>query len=126
MSMSVISTSHILYLMSNQLEMPQSSYKVEEDTKKDVMLTILSDKYCRAIIEATRYTPKSAMDLTAETKIPISTIYRRIQMLHDNKLLLTSGTISEDGKKLFLYKSRIKGICGSYDNGQIEVKLLLG
>lgn len=110
--------------MSNQLEMSQSPYKIEEDLKKDEMLTVLSDKYCRAIIEATMYTPKSAIELTTETKIPISTVYRRIQMLHDNKILLTSGTISEDGKKLFLYKSRIKGISGIYDNGQIEVKLL--
>ena len=69
--------------------------------------------------------PKSAMELTAETKIPISTVYRRIQMLHDNKLLLTSGTISEDGKKLFLYKSKVKGIQCNFNNGQIEVELRL-
>lgn len=109
--------------MSNQLEMQQSQYKIDGEEKKNAILTILSDKYCRAIIEAITYTPKSVIDLTAETKIPISTIYRRIQMLQDNKLLLTSGTISMDGKKLFLYKSKIKGIQSSFGNGQIKVKL---
>ncbi len=110
--------------MSKQLEMLPSQYKIEEETKKDTMLSILSDKYCRIIIEATMDKPKSAIELTAETKIPISTIYRRLQTLHDNRILQTSGTISDDGKKLFMYKSRIKGMQSNYDNGKVEVKLL--
>ncbi len=109
--------------MSNQLEMPQSQYKIDDEIKKNAILTILSDKYCRIIIEAITYTSKSVVELTVETRIPISTIYRRLQLLQDNKLLWTSGTISEDGKKLFLYKSKIKGIQSSFENGQIKVEL---
>ncbi len=101
-----------------------SSFNIDEEAKKDTILSILSDKYCRAIIEATMYQPKSVVEITAETRIPISTVYRRLQILHDNKILHTSGMISEDGKKLFLFKSRIKGIQSSFDNGQVEVKLL--
>jgi predicted transcriptional regulator len=71
------------------------------------------------------YKPKSAIEITAETRIPISTVYRRIQMLHDNKLLFTSGTISDDGKKFFLYKSKVKGIQSNFNNGQVEVELIL-
>ena len=105
------------------MQILQSQYKIE-DNEKDTLLSILSDKYCRAIITATMDKPKSAVELTAETKIPISTVYRRLQTLHDNKLLRTSGMISNDGKKLFLYKSKIKGIQSSFENGQIEVKLV--
>lgn len=55
--------------------------------------------------------PKSIVEIIAETKILISTICRRIQTLHDNKLIHASGTITDDRKKLFLYKSKIiKGI----------------
>ena len=68
--------------------------------------------------------PKSAIELAVETKIPISTVYRRLQTLYDNKLLRTSGMISNDGKKLFLYKSKIKEIHGNFENGQVEVKLV--
>ena len=71
------------------------------------------------------YTSKSAMEITAEAKIPISTVYRRIQTLYDNKLLKTSGTITEEGKRLFLYKSKIKGIQSVFHDGQVEVELLL-
>jgi len=99
------------------------TFKIEEIEKKDRLLEILSDKYCRAILKSTMSTPKSATEVTAETKIPISTVYRRIQTLYDNKLLRTSGTITDEGKKLFLYKSKIKGIQSTFNDGQVEVDL---
>jgi predicted transcriptional regulator len=108
---------------SNIMQILQSKYKIE-NTEKDTLLSILSDKYCRTIITATMGKPKSAIELAAETKIPISTIYRRLQTLYDNKLLRTSGMISSEGKKFFLYKSKIRGINSSFENGQVEIKLL--
>jgi len=107
------------------MQVLQSTFKIEDPEKKDSLLEILSDKYCRTILEAIMYKPKSAMEITVETRIPISTVYRRIQVLHDNKLLFTSGTISDDGKKLFLYKSKVKGIQSNFNNGQVAVELIL-
>jgi len=110
--------------MNKQLEVLQSQYEIKEDEKNDALLSALSDKYCRSILEATRDKPKSVTELAVETKIPISTIYRRIQTLHDNRLLHISGMISGDGKKFFLYKSKIKGFKSRYDEGKIEVELV--
>jgi len=107
------------------MQMLQSAFRIEETEKKDSLLEVLSDKYCRTILESTMYKPKSVMEITADTKIPISTVYRRIQTLHDNKLLRTSGNITEDGKRLFLYKSKIKGIQSNFNNGQVEVEIIL-
>lgn len=107
------------------MQMLQSAFRIEETEKKDSLLEVLSDKYCRTILESTMYKPKSVMEITAETKIPISTVYRRIQTLFDNKLLRTSGTITDDGKRLFLYKSKIKGIQSNFNNGQVEVEIIL-
>ena len=103
----------------------QHTLKIEEIEKKDRLLEILSDKYCRAIIESTTYKSKSVVEITVETKIPISTVYRRIQNLVDNKLLKTSGIITDDGKKLFLYKSKVKGIQSVFNDGKTEVELIL-
>lgn len=103
----------------------QNVFKIEEKGRKNSLLEILSDKYCRTILESIMHKSKSAMEVTAETKIPISTVYRRIQALHDNKLLGTSGVITDDGKKLFLYKSKIKGFQSTYNNGIMEVELIL-
>ena len=107
------------------MQILQPAFRIEETEKKDSLLEIISDKYCRTILESTMYKPKSVMEITAETKIPISTVYRRIQTLYDNKLLRTSGTITNDGKRLFLYKSKIKGIQSNFCNGQVEVEVIL-
>ena len=117
-------TDYIKNIPTLLMQVLQSPYKVEEDTTKDVLLSILSDKYCRSILEVIMDVPKSAMELSAETNIPISTVYRRIQTLHDSNLLQTSGMINEDGKKFFLYKSKIKGIHSQFNNGQMEVELI--
>ncbi len=107
------------------MQILQPAFRIEETEKKDSLLEVISDKYCRTILESTMYKPKSVMEITAETKIPISTVYRRIQTLYDNKLLRTSGTITDDGKRLFLYKSKIKGIQSNFCNGQVEVEIIL-
>jgi len=103
----------------------QHIFKIEDQERKDGILEILSDKYCRDILQSIMNKSKSAVEITAECSIPMSTVYRRIQTLHDNKLVRTSGTITEDGKRLFLYKSKIKGIHSSFNNGKTEVELIL-
>ena len=109
--------------MSKQIEILKNMCKIEEPPKKNALLSIMADEYCRTIIHVTKDKPKSAIEITNETKIPISTVYRRLQTLHDNNLLRTSGMINEDGKKLFLYKSKIKGIVSTFENGHTDVKL---
>jgi len=103
----------------------QQTFKIEELEKKDNILEILSDKYCRAILESIMHIPKSVIEITSETKIPMSTVYRRIQSLQDNKLVVTSGMITDEGKRLFMYKSKVRGIQSSFNDGKTEVELIL-
>ena len=103
----------------------QQTFKIEELEKKDSILEILSDKYCRIILESITYMLKSVIEITSDTNIPMSTIYRRVQTLHDNKLLAVSGMITDEGKRLFMYKSKIKGIQSVFNDGKIEVELIL-
>ena len=98
--------------------------KIYEDAQKDAILGVISDKYCRAILETTMDKPKSAMEISAESKIPISTVYRRLQSLHDNKLLGITGSISDDGKKYFMYRSRVKSVASSFKGGFIEIEVV--
>ncbi len=102
----------------------QESWKIEDDQRKEAILSIISDKYCRQILYSTIDRPKSAMEISSESKIPISTVYRRIQTLHDNKLVGVTGSISSEGKKYFLYKSKVKAITSSYDGNQIEIQVV--
>jgi len=117
----VISKSQYYCFMQLQI---QKTRKIEDDQKKEAILGIVSDRYCRQILFSTIDRPKSVMEISYENKIPISTVYRRIQTLHDNKLVKVSGLISSDGKKYFLYKSKVKAILSSYDGNQIEIQVI--
>ncbi len=97
---------------------------VQEDTTKEALLEVLADKYSRAILESTLEMPKSTIDLSSECAIPISTTYRRVQLLHRHKLLGISGSISQDGKKYFLYKSKIRSIVTCFRNGTLDVEIV--
>lgn len=99
-------------------------YQIENIETKDKILFILSDRYCRTIIESIIDKPKSAIEITAKTKIPISTVYRRLHDLEKAQLLNISGVITDDKKKIFLYKSKIKGIQTNFSKGNLEIDLI--
>ena len=100
------------------------SQKIMDEDRKQVILEILADIYCKLILHNTLEKPKSAMEISNEKKIPISTVYRRLQTLFDAKLLAISGSINQDGKKYFLYKSRIKSISLKCDLEVTTVELI--
>ena len=100
------------------------SQKIMDDDRKQVILEILADKYCKLILHNTLEKPKSAMEISNEKNIPISTVYRRLQTLFDAKLLAISGSINQDGKKYFLYKSRVKSISLKCDLEVTTVELV--
>jgi predicted transcriptional regulator len=99
-------------------------FRIEEDSKKEALLEVISDKYCRDIMNCVMDKPRSALEITADTGIPVSTVYRRIQSLCDAKLLAVSGDISDDGKKFYLYKSKVKLIQSVYNDGKVEVEMI--
>jgi len=98
--------------------------KIEEPGRKESFLEVLSDKYCRFILEAVMDSPKSVIEISREKTIPLSTVYRRIQQLHDLKMIQTSGVITDEGKRLFLYKSKIKEVNTSFHDGKIDVDVV--
>ena len=116
-------TNYIITSPSNIMQV-LNQLKIEEPERKDSFLEILSDKYCRAILEAIMDTPKSAIEISREKEIPLSTVYRRIQQLHDSKMIRTSGVITDEGKRLFLYKSKIREVNTSFHDGKIEVDVV--
>ena len=112
------------WVQRDTMQTIQQTRKIEDDQRKEAILDIMSDKYCREILRITLDKPMSSIEIGSESKIPISTIYRRLQNLHDNKLLRISGCISEDGKKYFLYKSKVKGISASCNGNDLEINIV--
>lgn len=81
---------------------------IDRDEQKQKALEVFSDNYTRIILSTMMETPKSALQITEETKIPLTTVYRKIHHLLEENLIRISGHIAENGKKNFLYKSKLK------------------
>jgi len=103
--------------LQNDLTFPKDS------KEKFGTFRAISDPYVRAILNETKYKAKSSQEISRIRQIPISSVYRRVQLMHDLGMLKTSGSISEDGKKFFLYKSKIQYVFASYD-GELNVKIV--
>ena len=99
--------------------------KITEEQRKLVILESLADKYCKLILQNTLDKPKSAMIIAHEEKIPLSTVYRKLQKLYDGKLLSISGSINRDGKKYFLYMNKIREINIHWDATETKVDCVL-
>ena len=102
------------------MQISQPIKLIVDNEKKKIYLQVLSDHFCLAIISDIISNTKTAVDISKNTKIPISTVYRRLQFLQENKLLKITGGIGKDGK-YFLYQSRIKGFSTIFNGKSLEI-----
>ena len=80
--------------------------RIEIDNEgKSWQIEFFKDRWLTKIFISLMNNPKSAKQICQETKIPISSVYRRIKKLEQKELLERSGAISTDGVKTFFYKS---------------------
>ena len=96
------------------LQISTSSTTIKDDTRKQIYLQIISDQFCMGIVSSIIDRPKTAVEISKVTNIPISTVYRRLQFLQEHKMLKTSGGLNKDGK-YFVYQSKIKTISTFFD-----------
>ena len=98
-------------------------YKIEDEKNKEMILSVLSEKNCRMILHSIRNKPKTVYDISEETKVPISTIYRKLDNLQKCRLIATSGIISSEGKKLYLWVSRFEEVKTQFKKGNLDVNV---
>ncbi len=102
-----------------------SETEIHNEDKRDKIASAIADKYCRQILKLVIDRPKSALEISRETKISISTVYRKLQHLSDLKLLKVSGQINQDGKKFFFYQSKIRNVSAFFEDGSLTVKVTI-
>ena len=71
------------------------------------MEDLIDQKASKTILNVTN-TPKSIKQITEDTNLPMSTIYRKIKKMQSLQFLEVSGSINDDGKKYFLYKRKVE------------------
>ncbi|MCA9813245.1 MAG: helix-turn-helix transcriptional regulator [Nitrosarchaeum sp.] len=96
----------------------------ESKLRKDI-LKALSDEYSRSIMNFTIEKPKSVVEIVKECDIPMTTAYRRVNELEENKILKVTGSVvTDDGKKYFLYQNRLKSIYVIFGLESLDVQIV--
>jgi len=98
--------------------------KIYDDNEKDALLAIPTDRFSRRILPCIIEKEKSVSEISEETGISICTVYRKIQILQEQKLVKTTATITSLAKKVFLYQSRVKSIHVKFENGLLNVQIV--
>ncbi len=86
------------------------------------ILKMVGDDYARSIIIATIARPRSAAELSSMLKIPIATVYRKINELQRMGLLVREKSrFTEKSKLVDLYRSTVKSINVKIDSSGVKV-----
>jgi DNA-binding transcriptional ArsR family regulator len=87
-----------------------------EPPSVDEVLDALADDAARRIVAALTE-PKTASELSEECDIPLSTTYRKLEMLTDASLLAESTDIRRDGQHTTRYSVSFDAVTVSVDDG---------
>ena len=97
---------------------------VNDELEKQRILAALADHYSRNILTATIERPMSALELSKEYNIPVTTIYRQIEELVQAGLLAAvQAGRSKEGKWYDLYRSLLRSINVSFENGNVVIEV---
>ncbi|WP_267642853.1 ArsR/SmtB family transcription factor [Haloarchaeobius amylolyticus] len=76
----------------------------------DSLLSALNDADCRAILKAVREEPLSASELSESCDLPLSTTYRKLELMTDGAILREQTRIRADGAHAKEYEPRFENL----------------
>lgn len=91
---------------------------VRDENFRETVLRVLADLQMRTILEACRYRPRSAVEITRDFNIPKTSVYRHLEeLLRHGLLVVDHVAVTPDGKRYDLYLSRYESIDVRFANG---------
>ncbi|MCI4371728.1 MAG: hypothetical protein L3J78_03675 [Thermoplasmata archaeon] len=85
------------------------------------------DEYAARILLGTFERPVSALELSRQFGIPIAACYRRIKELEGLGLMFCERALpSRNGKGLQLFRSRLKSVRISFEEGRLRARVEVG
>ena len=98
---------------------------VADEFSSQRILSAIADPYSRKILASTMHEALGALTLAKECDIPVTTVYRRIEELVRAGLVASAkASRTKDGKWFDLYRSTVKRIDVSSENGALFVGLV--
>lgn len=87
------------------------------------LIELLLDRISIRILQSISTTPKSINMINDDTKIPMTTIWRRVRFLKRNKIIKQTGGFGPSSRRYYFYQNSISSI--NFIFGQsLSVKLV--
>ena len=93
------------------------------DHRADELLALLGEERVRQILAATSRDPLSAKELSEECDVALSTIYRRVEDMVANDLLVEQTQIETDGSHHSVYEANVDHVDVDIEDGTIDIKM---
>lgn len=87
------------------------------------LLSLLGEDRVREILAATSREPLSAKDLSQECDVALSTIYRRVEEMLAQDLLIERTQIEADGSHHSVYEANVDHLAVEIEDGSINVNV---
>lgn len=92
-----------------------------EGVDEEALLTALANRWDRRILAMAQETPIAAKTILARTEIPKSTLYRRVNELHERGLLVVVRSTIEDGHRIDRYRCPLAELSVTIAEGRVEL-----
>lgn len=120
MSQSSMVTSHARFVDSSA----EQIHAVANERSIQELLDVLDDADCRAILDATSDTALSANEVSETCELPLSTAYRKLDLLTNTELLDERTRIRRSGKHASEYSRSVSDVVVSIStHGEIELEV---
>jgi len=96
---------------------------VSRDDSADAVLELLGEERVREILVATSREPMSAKALSDECEVAPSTIYRRVEAMLAQDLLVERTQIESDGSHHSVYEANVDHLDVEITDGALDVKM---
>jgi DNA-binding IclR family transcriptional regulator len=101
---------------------PDRLERVADERAVQELLDVLDDGDCRAILAATSDDALSTSELSDACELPLSTTYRKVELLEDVGALAECTRLRPSGKHTSEYRRRLHSVFVSLDgNGSMEL-----
>ncbi|MEF8838340.1 MAG: winged helix-turn-helix domain-containing protein [Haloarculaceae archaeon] len=95
------------------------------DDKRSIeeVLDTIGDRHARQVLAAISQDPKSAKDLADDVGLSLPTVYRRIEVLKEHKLVNEQTLVAEDGNHYKVYESNFESTVISLQDDEYQVRI---
>jgi predicted transcriptional regulator len=105
---------------------PALGKTVTDPIMAGAILQAMSDDVSRKILSSTIAKGKAVEEISAESNIPASTTYRRVQELSELGLMVVERiVISQSGKRYSIFRSAFRGVLAELASGELHVEVTL-